>query len=358
MIGRLFRAGFGILTATTFAANGVVLAGSPFAAPYRDRTEAELSVALDRELQSALSPEIVETRILEALEQDEPDMAVAVLRLADGRGVAVAPALRLRVASAEEAAEGWSACLSCAINAENCPDLTRVATCNLPLEMTPIGDAKAITRALVDYLAGTEIDRVDLALGVIGLGSTVAVLASGGSSLTLKIGATTLRVARKTGAVSARMMGEITSMARGTLRLENASDVVRGAKPMSSLIDAAKAAKLTALASDMGRIATTLPPGEALAMLRLADTAPELSRIARVAETAGSETRGTFAVLGKARILRVATRLTEAALLAISLLIALAGQLLMILLWGVRRLIRGQGPTPPPRYAQLHPRRR
>ena len=48
MIRRTLRAGFGILTATTLAANGVVLAGSPFAQPYRDRTMAELTVALDR----------------------------------------------------------------------------------------------------------------------------------------------------------------------------------------------------------------------------------------------------------------------------------------------------------------------
>ena len=343
MIRRTLRAGFGILTATTLAANGVVLAGSPFAQPYRDRTKAELTVALDKELQTALTTEVAEAKLASALDNGETDEALAILRLADGRGVAISNDLRQSIARAEEAATGWSTCIACAISAENCPDLTRVAACNLPVELTPIGDAKAITRALTDYLAGNDIDRIDLALGVIGLGSTVAILASGGSSATIKLGATTLRVARKTGAISARLMGEITTAARGALKLENARAVVRGTKPMSSLIDAARAAKLTTLASDMGRLSKALPPGEALAMLRLADSAPELTRIARVAETAGSETRGTFAVLGKARVLRVAQRLTEAALLALSLLIALAGQLLLILLWWFKRLARGQG---------------
>ena len=343
MIRPILRAGFGILTATTFAANGVVLAGSPFAQPYRDRTEAELSVILDRELQTTLTPEIIEDRLNSALNRGEPDEATAILRLADGRGLAVSGEMRVRVTAAEETAQGWSACIACAISAENCPDLTRVATCNLPIELTPIGDAKAITRALTAYLAGSEIDQIDLALGVVGLGATLAILASGGSSATVKLGATTLRVARKTGAVSARMMGEITTIAKGALRLENAGPVVRGTKPMAALIDGARAAQLTELATDMGRIATTLPPGEALSMLRLADSAPELARIARVTETAGGEARGTFAVLGKARVLRVAQRLTEAALLALALLIALAGQLLMILLWFLRRLARGHG---------------
>ena len=63
MIRRTLRAGFGILTATTLAANGVVLAGSPFTQPYRDRSKAELSVVLDKELQTALTTEVAEARL-------------------------------------------------------------------------------------------------------------------------------------------------------------------------------------------------------------------------------------------------------------------------------------------------------
>lgn len=349
MIRRSLRVGFSLLTASTFAANGVVLAGSPFAQPYRDRTEAELSVALDRALSGALNTDLVESRLEQALTDGEPDEASAILRLADRRDIAIARDLRQLVTEAEDDAQGWSACLSCAISAENCPDLTRVATCNLPIELTPIGDVKAITRALTDYLAGSDIDQIDLTLGIIGLGSTVAILASGGSSATVKVGATALRVARKTGAVSARLMGEITTAAKGALRLDNAGAVVRGAAPVSSLIDSARAAKLTTLASDMGRLTMAMPTGDALAMLRLAENTPELTRIARIAETAGTETRGTFAVLGKARVLRVAQRLSEAAMLAIALLAALALQLLAFILWMLARLTRGQDRTARPR---------
>ena len=308
-----------------------------------------MSVALDRDLRRTFDSKLVASKLTDAIQRGEPDEAVAILRLADARDVPVPLELRQQTEDAEAAAKGWSACLSCAISAENCPDLTRVATCNLPIELTPIGDAKAITRALTDYLAGNDIDQIDLTLGVVGLGSTVAILATGGSSATVKVGATALRVARKTGAISTRLMGEITTATKGALRLNNAGAVVRGAAPVSSLIDGARAAKLTTLASDMGRLTTALPAGDALAMLRLADSTPELTRIARVAETAGTETRGTFAVLGKARVLRVAQRLSEAAMLAIALLAALAGQLLALLLWFLARLSRGQGHSARPR---------
>ena len=342
MIRRALRTALGFSTAATVIASGWTLTQSPFTQPYRDRTEAELTVALDAALGRFATPEVVADRIATALSQDEADEAAAILRLADARGIAVDPALRQSTTEAEEAAKGWSACLACAISADNCPDLTRVAACNLPIELTPIGDAKAITRALTDYLADRDIDRIDLTLGLVGLGSTVAVVASGGSSLTVKAGATVLRIARKTGAVSKPLMDEIAGLAAGTLRLDRARDVLTGGAGASVLLDSARAARLTEVAADMGRLSTAMPAGDALAMLRYADDTATLARITRVAETAGPETRGTFAVLGKARVIRATRRLSELTMLAIGLLAALAAQVLALILWYLRRLLGGQ----------------
>ena len=215
----------------------------------------------------------------------------------------------------------------------------------MPIELTPIGDAKAITRALADHLAGREIDKIDLSLGVVGLASTAAVLVSGGSSVTVKAGATALRVARKTGAVSVGLMDEIATLATGALRLSRARDVASGAAHPATLIDSARATKLTDAATNMGRLTTAMPVGDAFAVLRYADTTGELSALTRVAESLGSETRGTLAVLGKSRVLRLTHRLAELTLLAIALLAALAGQVLALLFWLIRRRLRPPVPT-------------
>jgi hypothetical protein len=74
--------------------------------------------------------------------------------------------------------------------------------------------------------------------------------------------------------------------------------------------------------------------------LRYAENSDDLARIARVAETAGTETAGVFALLGKARIFRATKRLTEVALLAIGLLSALAAQVLAAAFWFLRRWLR------------------
>ena len=340
MIRAWLRTGFGFATVATFVASAVTLWQSPFTTPYRAQTQTELSVAVDRALHRDATPAIFETRIDSALNRGEADEATAILRLANARNVQVAPALKTRIETAEAKAEGWSACLACAISAENCPDLTRIAACNLPIELTPIGDAKAITRALTDHIAGREIDKIDLSLGVVGLASTAAILVSGGSSVTVKAGATALRVARKTGAISTQLMTEITTLATGALRLDRASDVLSGAARPAALIDGARATKLTDTAANMGRLTREMPVGDAFAVLRYADTTDELSDLARVAETLGSETRGTLAILGKSRVLRLTHRLAELALFALALLAALAGQVLALLFWLIRRQLR------------------
>ena len=342
MIRRTLRAGFGWATVATLIASTWTLSQSPFTQPYRDRTVSEISVALDRALGRFATREQVTARLEETLAADAADEAIAILRLAEARQIDIPPDIRQRVNAAEAANTGWSTCLSCAISTENCPDLTRVAACNLPVELTPIGDAKAITGALVDYLAGREIDRIDLTLGIVGLGSTVAVIASGGTSLTVKAGATALRIARKSGAISRGLMDEVTTLAAGALRLDRAGEVLTGAAKADVLLDAANAARLTGIANDMGRLSTALPAGDALAMLRYAEDAETLTRIARVAEVAGTETRGAFAVLGKTRVIRATQRLSEFAILTLTLLAALAGQLLAIALWIIRRAIGGQ----------------
>ena len=104
----------------------------------------------------------------------------------------------------------------------------------------------------------------------------------------------------------------------------------------------------------MGRLSAATSPGDAFALLARAESAEDLTRITRIAEASGNEARGAVAVLGTARSLRLATRLSEIALAAMGLLALLAAQFLTIALWVLRRLAGGQGRTAEPRLD--HPR--
>ncbi len=336
---RLVRLLLGLTAFLTFAGSLWVLAQSPFAAPYRDRTEAELKVALERVLGPEMTSERLAGRIGAALDAGEADEAAAVARLATGRGVTLPDEIVVRLAVAEAAADGWEACLACAWDPGNCPDLTRVAICNLPAEMTPFGDLNALRRAGQDWFSGEEVDRVDLSLAVVGLVATGAILLTAGSSASVKAGATGLRVARRIGALTPSLGDEVASLARRAIDWDRLGDVVLLRAGRETLLTPA-GGRLAGMAADVGRIGARTDAGDTLALLRYADTPDELAGVARVADATGAETRGAFAILGKARVIRATKRLTEMALLAIGLLSALAAQLLALALWLLRRSLR------------------
>lgn len=336
---RLVALLLGLGALATAVASGWALMQNPFAQPFRARNEAEIRVAVGHALEGIEAPRVA-VRIEEALAAEETDEAAALVRFAKARDLPIPPDLIARVEDAEADANGWQACLSCAIDPEACPTLTSVAACNLPVEMTPVGDANAVRRAVTAYLDGTEIDTVDLTLALIGLGATGAIAISAGASATVKAGATVLRVARKAGAVSGGLMRDVAALSARTLRLDRAGDVARGQEPLGALVDGAAAAGVAAIASDVGRLTRALPNGDALAVLRYADDADELAALARVSDVAGVETRGAIRLLGKGRTIRLARRLSEMAILTMALIAALFGQLLALALWLTRRAVR------------------
>ncbi|WP_413720488.1 hypothetical protein [Silicimonas sp. MF1-12-2] len=336
---RLVRIALGLFALLTFTASIWALAQSPFAAPYRERTEAELRVALERALKPELTPDRLGSRVAEALEAGETEEAAALARLAATRGVVLPSETRAALEKAEAASGGLTSCLACAWDPGNCEGFSQVATCNLPAELTPLGDLNAIRRGIQDWMNGDSIDRIDLSLGIVGLAATGAILVSWGTSASVKAGATGLRVARRAGALTPTMSDEVATLAARAIDWDAIGSVALRRSGAETLLTPA-AARLADIAADVGRIGARTGASDTLALLRYADTPDELASVARVTETAGAETRGLFATLGKARVIRATKTLTELALLAIGLLSALTAQVLAIAVWLLRRWLR------------------
>ena len=324
---RSARLALGLIAVLLCAASVWTLAQSPFAAPYRDRTEAELRIALERALQPELTSERLASRIGQALDAGQTDEAAALARMAEARGIPLPSETRAALETAQNDSGGAAACLSCAWDPANCADFSQVAACNLPAELTPLGDMNAIRRGVQDWLSGQDVDRVDLSLGIVGLAATAAILITAGSSASIKAGATVLRVARRAGALTPAIADEVAELAVRAIDWDALGSVVLRRAGADSLLTPS-AGRLADMAADVGRIGASTDAGDTLALLRFAESSDELATVARVAEAAGPETRGVFALLGKARAIRAAKRLTELAWLAIGLLSALAAQVL------------------------------
>ena len=300
MIRRAARITLALLAAATLAAGlwrAAEIARSPAFHMLAERSAAEIRAATDRMIAHEATPERLAARLGQRL-AESPRNWIALDGLTEVAAERCAatpcdpwpPALAARLAAARAADFGPLArvedCAACAWDPAACR-LDNVAICQLPVALTVLGDLAGIARAGVAYAGGEAVDGIDLGLSVAGLGATALAVASGGTSLPVKLGAGTARLARQMNLVSPRLAAEGTAALRRAARADIAASL-----------------------SDLGRMRAAADTAGALHLIRFADDAGELRRLSRTAEALGPRTAGRLEVLGKARLLRATLRIS------------------------------------------------
>lgn len=343
----------------------LLLTQNPFATPYLQRSTEAVALELRAALAREVTPEWYMAEMDRALLAEDLDAMRMVSAVGGRHGIAPSPALLGRMQALEAQETGALAaardCAVCAADITACPRVALLAMCGVTVEMTPLGDLNALRRAAQTALRGEEVDRIEVALAGVGLGATGLVLASGGTSVTVKAGATALRLARRLGTVTGRFGEELRGMADIGLRLDRVDDLALGQARLDEVADAARVARIGDLASDLGRIAANSSLTDAVLMLRHVDDADDARRLARLSEVAGPDTRATLEILGKGRAFRALLRLSDIAIGAAALAWLLVGQVLLLLGERIGRMIlallrvpvrqRAANETPRPRRA-------
>jgi len=329
-LARLWRAGVTAWMLGTWGVTGWTLSQHPFAEPIVARSHDEARRALDRAVARQASEAWLAAEIEAALAADDPLDIELLIGIADARGIALPPqidaAARAALGEGRGALAAAGDCAACAWDITACTTLTQLGACAVPVEMTPLGDINALRRNGLAWWTGEEVDELEIGLAALGLGATGAILVSGGAGAAVKAGATLTRTARRIGALSPPMTAALIDAARGLVRWDRAPAVLGGAAA-DELIDATRAARLSAIAGDVGRISRATSGTETLAILRFADTPDDLARLARLSETAGGETRAALRVLGPARAYRLLDRLSAPLLAALGLIGLVAAQI-------------------------------
>ncbi|MDH3263476.1 MAG: hypothetical protein OEM24_05720 [Paracoccaceae bacterium] len=341
---RLARAALTGLTLATGAAAVSTFSQNPFAKPLVERTVGAARLELERAMAREVTPDWLVPRLAAALDAGDRDRVEMLSGLAAKYGVPLSPETWAAVDAAlapPGLAERAYDCALCAADIHACGTLSEIAACALPFELTVAGDVNALRRQAQAALAGEAVDRVESGLALVGIGATVAVLATGGASYVVKAGATSLRVARRMGAITpafGRVLADAADLP------VDWSAVLRAA-PLSEITDTARLARLGRIAEDLGTLRANTSSAEALVLLRHVETAEDVARLARLSAATGPETRATLEVLGKARAFRALTRVSDLALAAIGLLAAFAAGLghlaLSLLPRALRRLLLG-----------------
>ena len=321
-------------TAIAAAANLAVLAQHPFAEPWVERTAAGARLALDRALGERLTPGWVAAELDAAVESEDLDRAELLLELVESRRI---PVSERAIAGAREFVDRQNQplarmrrCSACLMDAADCRTPSMLFACNIPVELTVVGDVRALWEAGADAAAGRQVDRIDVALAAAGIGATALVPLTGGTSLTVKAGATTLRVARKMGVLGKGIVRALADAANAPFRWNRLGEFASTGR-LDAVTDARRFRRLARIADDFGTVGKHAGPVETIFLLKHVETAKDAAVLARVSRIAGGKTRKTIEVLGLVRAARALVRLSDLAWTALGLLAALAARMLALL---------------------------
>lgn len=338
----------GSLASTTLTAARI--ASDPLIRPFADAAADQIVAATDRMLAQAATPETLRAHIANRLAEEPRNWLAldALVALAAERSIPLPEDLTDALQIAREDDHGYYAqaasCAACAYDPAQC-SLSQVMICQAPVALSPIGDVTGITRAGVAYATGAEVDQIDLALSVVGLGATAAVIASGGSSVVVKAGASLAKLARRMGRLSPRLVAMATDAVRGGVDWARLP-AVRSLDDLTAAIRIDAFAPLTNTLTDLERLRAATSTTTALHLLPLVDDAADANRLARAAEALGPELAGRAEVLGKARLFRATLRVSKTGWALVSGLAGLMLSVAMMLTglvqrWLWRRVARG-----------------
>lgn len=300
---------------------------NPLLAAMVSRSADGIRAAADRAMAAEATQDRVADR-LRALLLETPRNWVAihaVSDVADERGIALPPDL-IATRDADRVNDtgllaSARACAACALDAAAC-DLSATLICQAPMVLTPAGDLVGIGTEAWHAAWGGPVDRINLALSVVGLGGLLLALPTEGGAGLIGLGANAARLAHRMRLLTAPMGEMILRAARdgidwaGLRALPLRKMVAEGIDVDSfrRLLHPQAFAPVVAVAEDFGRIEATLGPTATLHLLRYVNDAQDARRLADAAEALGPKTVGRLEVLGKSRFLRLTLRLSHIAL--------------------------------------------
>ncbi len=329
-IRRWIWRGLQISAVVTAIANVAVFFQHPFAKPYVARMKAEAELALDQAIRAQMTPAWVAAELDRAVENEDLDRTELLLELVEHHRIPVAEAHTVRAEGFVDEETGIVAmarqCSACLADAAECRSMTVYMACNIPIEMTPAGDVRTLVQAGSNVATGEEVNRIDVTLAVVGLGAAALTPATGGSSYMIKVGATVLKVARKMGRLGrglGRILGKATRM---PIRWSKMDEFVQTRK-LSAIVDVRPLKEIGNIAKNLGTISKYANTSDAIFLVKHVNSGKDAAEIARISRVAGKRTRGAVEVLGLKKAGAAIKRLSNLFMLAVGLIIALAGQL-------------------------------
>ena len=291
---------------------------NPTATLLIERAQDDIATRIEQQLSTYVTQESIDNRIGELLYEQPRNWLVieAVEEVAADQGIFVSTELQTNRDNTYDEDHGFlvatGKCAACAWNPAKC-DLSAVLLCRAPVDLTPVGDVIGVVRESKHYVFGEEVDMFELGLSTVGLGAVVLVPLTGGTSVSVKIGASVAKTARSMGRISEPLL----RLMRKTFRKSFDWDIIAKSNLGNYTADIKRAIRpntirpVMAIMDDLGRIRTSVGIPDTLHLMKSIDTPADARAIAGFADVAKDKTVGVFETLGKSRVFRSTMRYSD-----------------------------------------------
>jgi hypothetical protein len=213
-------------------------------------------------------------------------------------------------------------------------------------DLTVVGDGRDFIIQTKKYLNNEEVDEFIYGLSVVGIGTTIATVFSGGLAAPAKIGVSVLKASKKTGNLSKKLLTNLTKIMDEMFDLKRFKNNLRYTdfrkikNEVEVLFKTAKTDKMMDVFIDIKKISDSSSIADTVKLLKYADNTDDLKRLGHLSTDFGKNSRGVLTVLGK-KALKVTKRIAKGIYKLTMMLVALLYSLLTSLIALVMFILKG-----------------
>ncbi len=180
-------------------------------------------------------------------------------------------------------------------------------------DMLIVGDIRDFSKETINYVQDKNVDYFTYGLSALGIGASVASVASLGGTAPAAGGISFLKIARKTGKLSSELLGSVTKLVKKSIDFKllkkelkkiDVKDFYTLKKQLKGSFKAStdlkRLVKVTNNINDIKK--STGSYGAALNVIKYADTTSELRSLTQLSRKFGKNTLGILKILGKRAI--------------------------------------------------------
>ncbi len=170
--------------------------------------------------------------------------------------------------------------------------------------MTLVGDLRDLSKEGSKFVVGEEYHKFILGISTLGVGLSVSQVLTAGASTPLKVGASTVKFAKKSGKLTKSFLKLITSKLNKSINFKALKKVdftsISKLKKLfiifAKTIDFSHTNKLFEKVSKLKKNTSSI---DSISLLKYVDKEKDLNKVVKLSNKFGKNTRGVFKVLGK-----------------------------------------------------------